>query len=241
MIGIKNHHQLSLSERQRIVHVAGLGVLVADAGLVDGAHARAQRLQRGAPRARAFRLHRILVVALLVGAAVVEQPDIQFVLGIIHGPGGGDGRRENIFVLVVGRDEDVDDRQLFVGAARQQVLQPLDLIPRLEIDAEISLSDLTMKFVKELVLLEPYGVGNPKPVFAVRGLSLKTKPKILTANTLKLWVTDGKLTYEAVGFKKAFNFKLDPAPRNFSLAFTPSVNTWQGHENIQLVIKDLQI
>lgn len=131
-------------------------------------------------------------------------------------------------------------RERFNSVA-SEVLQPLDLIPRLEIDAEISLSDLTMKFVKELALLEPYGVGNPKPVFAVRGLSLKTKPKILTANTLKLWVTDGKLTYEAVGFKKAFNFKLDPAPRNFSLAFTPSVNTWQGHENIQLVIKDLQI
>jgi len=131
-------------------------------------------------------------------------------------------------------------RERFNSVA-SEVLQPLDLIPRLAIDAEISLSDLTMKFVKELALLEPYGVGNPKPVFAVRGLSLKTKPKILTANTLKLWVTDGKLTYEAVGFKKAFDFKLDPAPRNFSLAFTPSVNTWQGEESIQLVIKDLQI
>ena len=131
-------------------------------------------------------------------------------------------------------------RERFNSVA-SEVLQPLDLIPRLEIDAEISLSDLTMKFVKELVLLEPYGVGNPKPVFAVRGLSLKTKPKILTANTLKLWVTDGELTYEAVGFKKAFDFKLDPAPRNFSLAFTPSLNTWQGEESIQLVIKDLQI
>lgn len=131
-------------------------------------------------------------------------------------------------------------RERFNSVA-SEALQPLDLIPRLEIDAEISLSDLTMKFVKELASLEPYGVGNPKPVFAVRGLSLKTKPQILTANTLKLWVTDGKLTYEAIGFKKAFDFKLDPAPRNFSLAFTPSVNAWQGRESVQLVIKDLQI
>jgi len=131
-------------------------------------------------------------------------------------------------------------RERFNSVA-SEVLQPLDLIPRLEIDAEVSLSDLTMKFVKELALLEPYGVGNPKPVLAVRNLSLKTKPKILTANTLKIWVTDGQLTYEAIGFKKAFDFKLDPAPRNFSLAFTPSLNTWQGQETIQLVIKDLQI
>ena len=142
--------------------------------------------------------------------------------------------------ITISKDNIEVFRERFNSVA-SEVLQPLDLIPRLEIDAEISLSDLTMKFVKELVLLEPYGVGNPKPVFAVRGLSLKTKPKILTANTLKLWVTDGELTYEAVGFKKAFDFKLDPAPRNFSLAFTPSLNTWQGEESIQLVIKDLQI
>jgi single-stranded-DNA-specific exonuclease len=142
--------------------------------------------------------------------------------------------------ITISRDNIEVFRERFNSVA-SEVLQPLDLIPRLEIDAEVSLSDLTMKFVKELALLEPYGVGNPKPVFAVRDLSLKTKPKILNSSTVKMWVTDGQLIYEAIGFKKAFDFKLDPAPRNFSLAFTPSVNTWQGEESIQLVIKDLQI
>ena len=127
-----------------------------------------------------------------------------------------------------------------LNAVAHEALQPLDLIPRLEIDAWISLKDLTKKFLKELELLEPFGVGNRKPVFAVRDLSLKAKPKILNYNTLKIWVTDGELTYEAVGFKKALDYKLDSASPIFDLAFTPSINVWQGQESIQLQLKDLK-
>ena len=90
-------------------------------------------------------------------------------------------------------------------------------------------------------LLEPFGVGNRKPVFALKDLSLKAKPKILNYNTLKIWVTDGELTYEAVGFKKALDYKLDSASSIFDLAFTPSINNWQGQESIQLQLKDLKL
>ena len=128
-----------------------------------------------------------------------------------------------------------------MNAVAHEVLQPLDLVPRLEIDAWISLKDITRKFLKELELLEPFGVGNRKPVFAVKGLSLKAKPKILNYNTLKIWVTDGELTYEAVGFKKALDYKLDSASLVFDLAFTPSINVWQGQESIQLQLKDLKL
>lgn len=136
--------------------------------------------------------------------------------------------------------ENIDVFRERLNAVAHEVLQPIDLIPRLEIDAWISLKDLTKKFLKELQLLEPFGVGNRKPVFAVKGLSLKTKPKILNYNTLKIWVTDGELTYEAVGFKKALDYKLDSASSIFDLAFTPSINVWQGQESIQLQLKDLK-
>lgn len=121
-----------------------------------------------------------------------------------------------------------------------EVLKPLDLVPQLNIDAEISLSDLTLKFVKELESLEPFGVGNPKPVFLARGLSLKSRPRMINSSTVQMWVTDGRLTYEAVGFKRSFDFKSETAPANFSLAFNASLNNWQGREEIKLQIKDLR-
>ncbi|MFA5334400.1 MAG: single-stranded-DNA-specific exonuclease RecJ [Candidatus Omnitrophota bacterium] len=127
-----------------------------------------------------------------------------------------------------------------INAVAHEVLQPLDLVPTLNIDAWISLKDITPELMKELAMLEPYGTGNRKPVFAVKGLVLKSPPKVLGSNTLKIWVTDGEMTYEAVGFRKALDYKLDSASLSFDLAFTPSVNVWQGQEMIQLQLKDLR-
>ncbi len=151
----------------------------------------------------------------------------------------GYGGHEKAAGITVSRDNVEAFRQR-LNAIAVQKLQPLDLIPRLEIDAEISLSDLTMRFMMELKLLEPFGIGNPKPVFVVRNLSLKSKPRLVGSNTLKMWVTDGSLTYEAICFKRGLDLNLEPDSRNFSLAFTPSLNSWQGEETIQLQLKDLK-
>ena len=150
------------------------------------------------------------------------------------------GGHEHAAGLSISR-ENIDAFRERLNAIAHEVLKPLDLVPRLEIDAWISLKDITRKFLKELELLEPFGVGNRKPVFAVKGLSLKAEPKILNYNTLKIWVTDGELTYEAIGFKKALDYKLDSASSVFDLAFTPSINVWQGQESIQLQLKDLKL
>ncbi len=128
-----------------------------------------------------------------------------------------------------------------LNSVAHDVLQPLDLIPTLDIDAWVSLKEITPELMKELALLEPYGVGNRKPVFAVKGLKLKAPPKVMGSNTLKIWVTDGHVTYEAVGFRKALDYKLDAASSIFDLAFTPSINVWQGQEMVQLQLKDLKL
>ncbi len=135
----------------------------------------------------------------------------------------------------------IDNFRDAINLVAHETLQPLDLVPTLDIDAWISLKDITPELMKELALLEPYGVGNRKPVFAVKGLKLKAPPKVLGSNTLKIWVTDGQMTYEAVGFRKALDYKLDAASSNFDLAFTPSVNVWQGQEMVQLQLKDLKV
>lgn len=127
-----------------------------------------------------------------------------------------------------------------LNSIANETLKPLDLIPRLEIDAEVLLSDLTPKLIKELELLEPFGVENPKPIFVARNLCLRTKPKIINSKTLTMWITDGQLTYEAVGFKMALDFQSQFASDKFSLAFTPTINDWQGEEEVQLQLKDIK-
>ena len=114
VIGVEHDDDLARGVLQAVVHVAGLGVLVLRARLVACAHRLAERGQGSTPLEGGGSLDRILVVDLLLGATVVEQPHRQLARRVIHRLRGGDGRREDVFVLVVGRDEDVDRGQMLV-------------------------------------------------------------------------------------------------------------------------------
>jgi single-stranded-DNA-specific exonuclease len=66
-----------------------------------------------------------------------------------------------------------------------------DFDPTLDIDAELGLSDVTPELYRVLELLEPYGMSNPEPVFAARGVQLVAPPKILKEKHVKLKLRAG--------------------------------------------------
>ena len=67
-----------------------------------------------------------------------------------------------------------------------------DFEPILEVDAELSLSDVTPELFQVLELLEPYGMANPEPIFAARGVQLVAPPKILKEKHIKLKLRGGQ-------------------------------------------------
>ena len=69
--------------------------------------------------------------------------------------------------------------------ARQR-LTPADFTPVLDVDAELSLDQVTVELFHALELLEPFGVGNPGPVFAVRNVRMVAPPRILKDKHVKL-------------------------------------------------------
>jgi len=71
-------------------------------------------------------------------------------------------------------------------------LTPADFDPVLDLDAELSLSDVTPELFQALHRLEPYGVGNPEPVFAARGVQLTAPPRILKDKHIKLKLREGE-------------------------------------------------
>lgn len=118
----------------------------------------------------------------------------------------------------------------------------------IEIDLDISLGDLTPQFLKELELLEPYGVGNPRPVFLTRGLFLK-KVDVVSARygqpqasslppKRRMWVSDGALTYEVViSERSGILFDFQPGFR-FDLVYSVNRKRWEGEETTVLDVKD---
>ena len=61
-----------------------------------------------------------------------------------------------------------------------------DFDPILELDAEVGLTQVTPELYQVLQMLEPYGMSNPEPVFAARGVQLTAPPKLLKEKHVKL-------------------------------------------------------
>jgi len=85
----------------------------------------------------------------------------------------------------------VEELRVRLDAFARTRLTPADFDPVLDLDAELWLGEITPELFQALRLLEPYGVGNPEPVFAARGVQLKAPPRILKDKHVKLKLKPG--------------------------------------------------
>ncbi len=86
----------------------------------------------------------------------------------------------------------IPELRLRLDAYARQRLTPEDFIPVLEYDAEIGLEDITNDFWLSLQKLEPFGAGNPVPVFVTRNSRLVQPARTLKEKHIKLRVVPGE-------------------------------------------------
>lgn len=110
--------------------------------------------------------------------------------------------------------------------------------PTIDIDMEIPLSALSEQVIDEMDSLSPFGTENPRPVLASRALTIKDGPRQIGKNGFKIWVTDGRITCEAVTFGRS-GIEAPKQGAKVDLAYTPSMNYWQGVSSIQLELHDI--
>jgi len=140
--------------------------------------------------------------------------------------------------LVVAKDSLEDFKKSINRLAKERLVLE-DLLPSLEIDMELGLGELGQDLALELERLEPYGTGNPEPLFYTRNLKLKGQPQLLSKNTLKFWVTDGNLTYPAIGFGMgSFRESLSSADC-LDLVYTLKIDDWRQERDIILEVEDI--
>lgn len=131
-----------------------------------------------------------------------------------------------------------------------------DLQEKIHIDVPMPVSYVSFRLVEELELLEPFGTGNPKPVFAQKDLKFVSARALGKAgNVLRFTVEDseqkrwemmyfgGKDNFEAYAAGKYGQVALDGLysgkgrPLYFDVVYYPGVNTWQGNTKLQLVMQ----
>ncbi|MBF0331849.1 MAG: single-stranded-DNA-specific exonuclease RecJ [Candidatus Omnitrophica bacterium] len=111
----------------------------------------------------------------------------------------------------------------------------------LDIDVQLPLTSVGMALVETIASLEPFGEGNPAPLFATRRLMVKSKPQVMGKDTLKFWVTDGRETVSAVGFGMGADFGHLAMGQAVDIVYTLGIDDWNKAPQAQIMLKDLRI
>ncbi len=114
-----------------------------------------------------------------------------------------------------------------------------DFIRKIHIDVPMPLSYVTKELIQELKILEPFGKGNEKPVFADKNIRVWQKRVVgKNRNVLKLVLKDSAGgCYPAVYFGRAEEFsEFLEEQDTISILYYPEINSYMGKEEIQFVV-----
>ncbi|MDB5282994.1 MAG: recJ [Bacteroidota bacterium] len=128
--------------------------------------------------------------------------------------------------------------QKFEAVVTERIL-PEQLIPELEIDAELELDSITPKFYNIIQQMAPFGPENMKPVFVTRGVKDSNWSKIVKEDHVKFSIKkNGGPIIDGIGFGLASKFDIiKNGP--FDITYQIDENEWQGNVRLQLMVKDV--
>jgi len=111
-----------------------------------------------------------------------------------------------------------------------------DFTPKISIEALVAPADWTIPMVEEIALLEPYGMGNPRPIFGVRDVRPRTATAIgADGKHLRMEVGTREKRVAALYWNYGELAEL-VTEEAVDLAYTPSINEWQGMRSVQCMV-----
>ena len=112
-------------------------------------------------------------------------------------------------------------------------------VPDLLLDDRLDLESLSPSTMEDIETLEPYGQGNPRPLFYGEALEVVSS-RIVGEHHLKIVLRErGKRrVFDAIGFRKAE--QQPPVGASIDVAFTPEIGLWDGYQRLQLLLRDLR-
>jgi len=129
-------------------------------------------------------------------------------------------------------------------AIGERTLTDEDLCPQQTIDAWLDINEVTTGFARQVKALEPFGMGNPTPVFAAADVVVQQTARRGQEGqhlSLTLRTQMGERPLSAIWFRHGhFGDRIMPGAR-VDVAFTVDLDVWQGITSAKLFVKDMQI
>jgi single-stranded-DNA-specific exonuclease len=122
-----------------------------------------------------------------------------------------------------------------------KLISDKDLERKIEADLKIPISMIDLNLVESLSALEPYGIGNPRPVFYSEGILTGAQLLGKTQKHLKLFVSDYQLptthynlpSIEFLAFNSADKFKSLSRGDKIQIVYTLDINEWNNTKKVQ--------
>ncbi len=116
-----------------------------------------------------------------------------------------------------------------------------EMVSTLDVDCPVEdVGILTLEGVEGLDLLEPYGAGNPKPVFSLSGCLVTAISEVGGGRHLKLKLAAGGRSFDAIFFSATAAEAGVAQGDRVDVAFTPQVNEYRGWRSVQFQVCDLR-
>lgn len=120
----------------------------------------------------------------------------------------------------------------------QEKLSKIELRPTLAADMEVALHEMRPEVLKYMDYLQPTGYGNQDAVFVSRNLQVKSSRTVgADAKHIKMTLSDGRVTYDAIGFRLGHLQK--NMPPKVDVMYTFEINEFNGRTSLQLNLKDV--
>jgi single-stranded-DNA-specific exonuclease len=114
-----------------------------------------------------------------------------------------------------------------------------DLVPVLEIDAALPLTQANWENLGLVEALQPFGARNPHPTFVSYDVRVRDARSIGSeGRSLKLKLSDGTAVWDAFAFRQGL--QPDQVPRRIDVVYTMQSDVWNNKKRMRLVVKDLQ-
>lgn len=116
-----------------------------------------------------------------------------------------------------------------------------DLIKKVRVDCPVEMKEMTKSLYEKLLLFEPFGMGNTKPVFMLKDIQFDY-PKFVGKNSdhFSSLVSDGAMRAKTIYFNFPYEKDIIKKNKSFDIAFSLSLDEWQGESKISFNIIDLK-
>jgi len=141
------------------------------------------------------------------------------------------------------KEENVPELKRRFEAYVAEHITDTQLIPTLDIDAELRLKDISDNFVNILQRMRPFGPENMKPLFVTRRLLDSGSSALVGVggHHIRLSLKDERgRTMNAIAFNQAKHFELIKSGKLFDICYHVEENTFRERSTIQLMIKDIK-